>query len=178
MARFGRFCSSDFARSCERLEAKLLIWSRLTMAPRFHSLKIPFFTGTRGCGRRAAVYELFCFCIGVLFGLCATGGINLQFPEQILCPYGGVWRFVVSHPSAIRLRKDGAPSVCRWVRGGAPGSGQVTRSPPNDPETRVPVGCGLFGMYGPPPFCKRKMRMTELVCANVFGLYWSSELLA
>ena len=91
------------------------------------------------------MYELFCFCIGVLFGLCATGGINLQFPEQILCPYGGVWRFVVSHPSAIRLRKDGAPSVCRWVRGGAPGSGQVTRSPPNDPETRVPVGCGLFG---------------------------------
>jgi hypothetical protein len=78
------------------------------MAPRLHSLKIPFFTGTRGCGRRAAVYELFCFCIGVLFGLCATGGINLQFPEQILCPYGGVWRSVVS------------PSVCRRVRGGAP----------------------------------------------------------
>ena len=38
--------------------------------------------------------------------------------------------------------------------------------------------CGQPGMYGPPPFCKRKMRMTELVCANVFGLYWSSELLA
>jgi hypothetical protein len=36
----------------------------------------------------------------------------------------------------------------------------------------------LLGMYGPPPFCKRKVRMTELVCANVFGLYWSSELLA
>ena len=36
----------------------------------------------------------------------------------------------------------------------------------------------LPGMYGPPPFCKRKVRMTELVCANVFGLYWSSELLA
>ena len=34
------------------------------------------------------------------------------------------------------------------------------------------------GMYGPPPFCKRKARMTELACANVFGLYWSSELLA
>jgi len=34
------------------------------------------------------------------------------------------------------------------------------------------------GMYGPPPFCKRRMRMTELVCANVFGLDWSSELLA
>ena len=34
------------------------------------------------------------------------------------------------------------------------------------------------GMYGPPPFCKRKMQMTELVCANVFGLCWSSELLA
>ena len=33
-------------------------------------------------------------------------------------------------------------------------------------------------MYGPPPFCKRKMRMTELVCANVSGLCWSSELLA
>ena len=91
------------------------------------------------------MYEQFSFCIGVLFGLCATGEINLQFPEQILCPYGGAWRFVVSHPSAIRLRKDGAPSVCRWVRGGAPGSGQVTRSPPNDPEIRVPVGCGLFG---------------------------------
>ena len=30
--------------------------------------------------------------------------------------------------------------------------------------------CGLFGMYGPPPFCKRKVRMTELACANVFGL--------
>ena len=38
--------------------------------------------------------------------------------------------------------------------------------------------CGQTGMYGPPPFCKREMRMTELVCANVFGLYWSSELLA
>ena len=35
-----------------------------------------------------------------------------------------------------------------------------------------------LGMYGPPPFCKRKVRMTELVCANVFGLDWSSELLA
>jgi len=34
------------------------------------------------------------------------------------------------------------------------------------------------GMYGPPPFCKRRMRMAELVCANVFGLYWSSDLLA
>jgi len=34
------------------------------------------------------------------------------------------------------------------------------------------------GMYGPPPYCKRKVRMTEMVCANVFGLYWSSELLA
>jgi hypothetical protein len=33
-------------------------------------------------------------------------------------------------------------------------------------------------MYGPPPFCKRKVRMTGLVCANVFGLDWSSELLA
>src|SRR5450631_769255 len=30
-------------------------------------------------------------------------------------------------------------------------------------------GCGQPGMYGPPPFCKRKVRMTELVCANVFG---------
>jgi hypothetical protein len=37
---------------------------------------------------------------------------------------------------------------------------------------------GQSGMYGPPPFCKRKVRMTELVCANVFGLYWSRELLA
>jgi hypothetical protein len=36
-----------------------------------------------------------------------------------------------------------------------------------------------FGMYGPPPpLCKRKMRKTELVCANVSGLCWSSDLLA
>ena len=35
------------------------------------------------------------------------------------------------------------------------------------------------GMYGPPPCCKRKMKMTELVCANVSGLCWSSgDLLA
>jgi hypothetical protein len=27
-------------------------------------------------------------------------------------------------------------------------------------------------------FAMRKVRMTELVCANVFGLYWSRELLA
>jgi hypothetical protein len=33
-------------------------------------------------------------------------------------------------------------------------------------------------MYGPPPYCKRKMRKTELVCANVSGLCWSSDLLA
>jgi hypothetical protein len=33
-------------------------------------------------------------------------------------------------------------------------------------------------MYGPPPFCKRKMRMTGKVCANVSGLCWSSDLLA
>jgi hypothetical protein len=33
-------------------------------------------------------------------------------------------------------------------------------------------------MYGPPPFCKRKMRKTDLVCANVSGLCWSSDLLA
>ena len=37
---------------------------------------------------------------------------------------------------------------------------------------------GQSGMYGPPPFCKRIVRKAELVCANVFGLYWSSELLA
>jgi hypothetical protein len=37
---------------------------------------------------------------------------------------------------------------------------------------------GQFGMYGPPSFCKRKMKMTELVCANVFGLCRSSDLLA
>src|ERR1019366_4009192 len=100
MAHFGRFCSSNPGDPYASWQAKLVRWSGLTMAPRFHSLEMPFFTGTRGCGRRAAVYELFCFCIGVLFGLCATGGINLQFPEQILCPYGGVWRFLVSHPSA------------------------------------------------------------------------------
>ena len=34
------------------------------------------------------------------------------------------------------------------------------------------------GMYGPPPYCKRKMKVTELVCANVSGLCWSSDLLA
>jgi hypothetical protein len=34
------------------------------------------------------------------------------------------------------------------------------------------------GMYGPPPYCKRKMKVTELVCANVSGLCWSSYLLA
>ncbi len=42
----------------------------------------------------------------------------------------------------------------------------------------VAVAMRQSGMYGPQPFCKRKVRMTELVCANVFGLYWSSELLA
>jgi len=38
--------------------------------------------------------------------------------------------------------------------------------------------CRQWGLYGPPPFCKRKMRETELVCANVFGLNWNSDLLA
>jgi hypothetical protein len=37
---------------------------------------------------------------------------------------------------------------------------------------------GRSGMYGPPPFCKRKMRMTELVCANVFGLNWGKPNIA
>jgi hypothetical protein len=32
--------------------------------------------------------------------------------------------------------------------------------------------CGLVGMYGPPPECKRK-RVGGLVCANVYGLRWS-----
>ena len=32
----------------------------------------------------------------------------------------GAWRFVVSHPSAIRLRKDGAPSVFRRIQVGRP----------------------------------------------------------
>ena len=27
----------------------------------------------------------------------------------------------------------------------------------------------IIGMYGPPQNCKRKLRMTDLVCANVFG---------
>lgn len=36
----------------------------------------------------------------------------------------------------------------------------------------------VTGMYGPPPFCKRRMRMQNMVCANVFGLCWSSDLLA
>jgi hypothetical protein len=30
-------------------------------------------------------------------------------------------------------------------------------------------------MYGPPPNCKRKMRGTGLVCANVYGLDWSEK---
>ncbi len=30
-------------------------------------------------------------------------------------------------------------------------------------------------MYGPPPGCKRKMRGTRLVCANVCGLHWSEK---
>ena len=25
-------------------------------------------------------------------------------------------------------------------------------------------------MYGPPPFCKRRMRLAEMVCAHVYGL--------
>ena len=34
------------------------------------------------------------------------------------------------------------------------------------------------GMYGPPPCCKRKVRMTGRVCANVYGILWSKWLLA
>src|SRR5216683_4025604 len=30
-------------------------------------------------------------------------------------------------------------------------------------------------MYGPPPNCKRKMRGTGLVCANVYGLHWREK---
>src|SRR5271166_6541941 len=33
-------------------------------------------------------------------------------------------------------------------------------------------------MYGPPPCRKRKLRMTELVCANVYGFCWSIKLRA
>jgi hypothetical protein len=34
---------------------------------------------------------------------------------------------------------------------------------------------GASGMYGPPPGCKRKVRGTRLVCANVYGLCWSEK---
>ena len=33
-------------------------------------------------------------------------------------------------------------------------------------------------MYGPPHDCKKKPRARRQVCANVFGLYWRSVLLA
>ena len=34
------------------------------------------------------------------------------------------------------------------------------------------------GMYGPPPFLQAKNESDVLVCANVFGLCWRSDLLA
>src|SRR6266478_4853893 len=37
---------------------------------------------------------------------------------------------------------------------------------------------GKTGMYGPPLRRKRKVSVTRLVCANVYGLYWSESLLA
>ena len=40
------------------------------------------------------------------------------------------------------------------------------------------AGFEAHGMYGPPPNCKRKMRGTGLVCANVYGLCWREALLA
>jgi len=40
------------------------------------------------------------------------------------------------------------------------------------------VDCRLSVMYGPPPFCKRKVRVTELVCAHVYGLCSEDDLLA
>jgi len=33
-------------------------------------------------------------------------------------------------------------------------------------------------MYGPPQSCKRKTEKDKLVCANVFGLWWSQRPLA
>jgi hypothetical protein len=36
----------------------------------------------------------------------------------------------------------------------------------------------IIGMYGPPQDCKRKTEKDKLVCANVFGLWWSQRLLA
>lgn len=46
-----------------------------------------------------------------------------------------------------------------------------------DPRAQAPAQ-DRTGMYGPPPFCKRNMRMAEVVCVNVSGLCWSSDLLA
>jgi hypothetical protein len=66
--------------------------------------------------RGAAGYEQFCFCIGVLFGLCATGGINLQFPEQILCPYGGVWRSA-GPPQFVGGSGVGLPAAPKTING-------------------------------------------------------------
>jgi hypothetical protein len=36
----------------------------------------------------------------------------------------------------------------------------------------------IIGKYGPPRSCKRKTEKDKLVCANVFGLWWSQRLLA
>ena len=36
----------------------------------------------------------------------------------------------------------------------------------------------IVGMYGPPQSCKRKTENNSLVCANVFGLWWSQRLRA
>ncbi len=38
--------------------------------------------------------------------------------------------------------------------------------------------CRQTGMYGPPLRRNRKVSVTRLVCANVYGLYWSESLLA
>jgi hypothetical protein len=46
------------------------------------------------------------------------------------------------------------------------------------PMTTMAGANDLTGMYGPPQSCKRKTEKDKLVCANVFGLWWSQRLLA
>jgi hypothetical protein len=51
----------------------------------------------------------------------------------------------------------------------------VTVGQPTVPELAIHSehnGRRVIGLYGPPQSCKRKNKDWQLVCANVFGLWW------
>jgi hypothetical protein len=57
-------------------------------------------------------------------------------------------------------------------------TGDWPNSPSRDDDAEKEALTNIVGMYGPPQSCKRKTEIDKLVCANVFGLWWSQRLLA